>query len=629
MISISTHKVMAAEHKASIVTKDITIYVGQVSSFSRKEIFVSATDKNGNSVPFEDGHIGDAGNPVNVNKPGKYKIGLAYLDSKAGIKIFSMSTVTVKEDKSSLKTKDLILESGQSWTAADNLVSATDEDGNAIPYSDNRISGNGATIDTSKGGTYTFTYTYHGIVKDTHSSFKVTVKNPTSISSKDASYLLGEYWDLTARAKLLNSAKDGDTEIPYSSNRIVPIIPDTINNSIKNSRIDVLFDDNVTLTLDGSKSSSSKATAKYGNAIILRGYEKYYHDRDAAGAFALLNNNSSPIVVSTSGGSEDNEEIHSYFGGQNYVELAQYSMKNIATLDISKTNNEKINIKGDGDTLKQDFLDKWGTNRVLSVNYGDVIKAKEAEGKIGYSQDSTYIGLSKYKNPKEIFFEVTQNGFSPLSVNQLIPKKMTVAYGSKNTEIDSELKKTIDTDGNSDITVEKFSQYPDTTKVGNQIAKVLVSEKLTTTGKKVEYEYEIPVTVEGSLELSVPDSVNFGEYELGRSTELEWPASDKKIIISDTRNTPGWQLTVKIINSTNVGFPSKVYWKNLKNNNYRGLLSKQNPLASRTSEGVLNLTNLFDENEGIYIDYSAETSLREDSATFEWTLLSTSKEVTP
>ena len=43
----------------------------------------------------------------------------------------------------------------------------------------------------------------------------------------------------------------------------------------------------------------------------------------------------------------------------------------------------------------------------MSVNYGDVFKAKEAEGKIGYTQASNYTSLDTYQQPKEIFFEVT------------------------------------------------------------------------------------------------------------------------------------------------------------------------------------------------------------------------------
>ena len=70
-------------------------------------------------------------------------------------------------------------------------------------------------------------------------------------------------------------------------------------------------------------------------------------------------------------------------------------------------------ITANGDEKKQDFLDRWGSARAMSVNYGDVFKAKEAEGKIGYTQASNYTSLDTYQQPKEIFFEVTKNGYKP------------------------------------------------------------------------------------------------------------------------------------------------------------------------------------------------------------------------
>ncbi|MBW4169753.1 WxL domain-containing protein, partial [Enterococcus faecalis] len=56
------------------------------------------------------------------------------------------------------------------------FVSATDEEGKNLPWEDSRITKNGASIDTSKPGTYKITYTYKGKAKNIDSSFTVTVK---------------------------------------------------------------------------------------------------------------------------------------------------------------------------------------------------------------------------------------------------------------------------------------------------------------------------------------------------------------------------------------------------------------------------------------------------------------------
>ena len=65
-------------------------------------------------------------------------------------------------------------------------------------------------------------------------------------------------------------------------------------------------------------------------------------------------------------------------------------------------------IKANGDDKKQDFLNRWGASRTLSVNYGDVFKAKEAEGKIGYTQDSTYTSLNRYQQLRKKSFSKLQ-----------------------------------------------------------------------------------------------------------------------------------------------------------------------------------------------------------------------------
>ncbi|MDP0529603.1 cell surface protein, partial [Lacticaseibacillus paracasei] len=168
-------------------------------------------------------------------------------------------------------------------------------------------------------------------------------------------------------------------------------------------------------------------------------------------------------------------------------------MNNVNDLSLADQNPTKV-ITANGDEKKQDFLDRWGSARAMSVNYGDVFKAKEAEGKIGYTQASNYTSLDTYQQPKEIFFEVTKNGYKPLAINQLSSKKISVTQKDSQSTIAQQLQNTIDTKGNSNITIEKFSEYPDVDTAGEKTAKVLVSQTLSS-GKKVSYPYEVPVTV--------------------------------------------------------------------------------------------------------------------------------------
>ncbi|MFK5284250.1 hypothetical protein ACI3PL_32190, partial [Lacticaseibacillus paracasei] len=74
--------------------------------------------------------------------------------------------------------------------------------------------------------------------------------------------------------------------------------------------------------------SPGKATSTYGNAVVLRGFEAQNgveSERDAAGAFALIEENGDPKIVATSGAVNDNDQIHPKFPGETYAEAALFS----------------------------------------------------------------------------------------------------------------------------------------------------------------------------------------------------------------------------------------------------------------------------------------------------------------
>jgi hypothetical protein len=464
------------------------------------------------------------------------------------------------------------------------------------------------------------------------------VVNPGIIKSKDAIFVLGETWGALEQSRLFEYARENDgTNVPYSSLAIQPSFPLSITKAINNEnrRIDSLFNDNITMNFaskTGKSSSVSKGTVKYGNSIVLQGAE-FPTGRDAAGVFALLNNNASPIVVATSGGTYDNKNIHDYFSGDHYVEVDYYNMMNKTELDILDSSKIDFKINGDGDTKKQDFLNQWGVDRVLSVNYGDIVRTKEAEGKIGYTQDSTYTMLDSYLEPKEIFFEVTPKGYSPLMINQLTSKSITVPYGASKLDLNKQLINTIDTGSNSNILIEKFTQYPDTTVSGYQVAKVLVSQTLST-GKKIKCVYTVPIKVENDGTLTfkeLPSNLIFGEYQLGsQSAKLYWQG-DKDIIVSDNRKiNDGWTLEVRIVDESANDFDNYVSWVSPEDNSETNLKDWGTSIYKSINKGETNITKMWNKNHvGLVIDYSKASSIREDSANFEWVLLPTQNGVTP
>ena len=207
---------VTVEDKTSIKTKNSTIYRGQ--GWGQIDNFVSATDEAGQNVPFQDGRIQMQGaTAVEPSKPGVYKV--TYIFNGKFKQVKSESTVTVKEDKTSIKTKDNTLYVGQKWDPKDNFVNATDEDGKSIPWNDPRITKNGASIDTSKPGKHKIKYTFKGKVKNVDSEFTVTVKeDKTSIKTKDNTLYVGQKWD--PKDNFVNATDEDGKSIPWNDPRI-------------------------------------------------------------------------------------------------------------------------------------------------------------------------------------------------------------------------------------------------------------------------------------------------------------------------------------------------------------------------------------------------------------------------
>lgn len=206
----------AVDHSA-INTKDSDIYVGQ--QWKKENNFVSATDEDGKSVPLDDDRVIVKG-AVDTSKPNTYKV--IYSFRGKGKKVESTATITVKENKASLKTKDLTLYVGQPWKREDNFGSATDEEGNSIPYSDNRILVNETNIDISKpSGPTSYHYTYHGLDKPIDSYFTVTVKeNKASIQTEDLYFYQKEKWNSNLSAAFVAATDESGQPVPFSDHRI-------------------------------------------------------------------------------------------------------------------------------------------------------------------------------------------------------------------------------------------------------------------------------------------------------------------------------------------------------------------------------------------------------------------------
>ncbi|EFR94543.1 cell wall anchor domain-containing protein [Listeria innocua FSL J1-023] len=182
---------------SAINVHDSIIYTGD--NWGPIDNFDGAFDKEGSVIDFQNIKVEGF---VNSNQAGIYEVKYSY-DG-----VTSVAKITVKENKTNLKVKDATLSVGDKWSPKDNLVFATDKDGNELTVSDLEVEG---IVDTSKAGVYEITYK-NGSLSETA---KITVKDlnendQTSLEVKDSTLYVGDKWE--ANDNFISATdKDGNT----------------------------------------------------------------------------------------------------------------------------------------------------------------------------------------------------------------------------------------------------------------------------------------------------------------------------------------------------------------------------------------------------------------------------------
>ncbi|EEV38245.1 LPXTG-domain-containing protein cell wall anchor domain protein [Enterococcus casseliflavus EC20] len=186
------------EDLSTIDAKDSTIYVGD--EWHAEDNFVSATDKHGNALTFSEITVNGEVDTTNV---GTYEV--KYINGS----VSQTATITVVANQETVAAKDSTLYVGDAWTAADNFLSATDKDGNAVTIADVTINGE---VDTETPGEYQVIYR-NGKAEATAT---ITVlADQTSIKVKDSTLYVGDDWH--AVDNFVSATDKTGANVPFSN----------------------------------------------------------------------------------------------------------------------------------------------------------------------------------------------------------------------------------------------------------------------------------------------------------------------------------------------------------------------------------------------------------------------------
>ncbi|MFB8556913.1 bacterial Ig-like domain-containing protein [Enterococcus casseliflavus] len=186
------------EDLSAIDAKDSTIYVGD--EWHAEDNFVSATDKHGNAMTFSEITVNGE---VDTSKVGTYEV--KYMNGN----VSETATITVVANQETVAAKDSTLYVGDAWTAADNFLSATDKDGNAVTIAEVTINGE---VDTDTPGEYQVIYR-NGKAEATAT---ITVlADQTSVTAKDSTLYVGDDWH--AVDNFVSATDKTGVNVPFSN----------------------------------------------------------------------------------------------------------------------------------------------------------------------------------------------------------------------------------------------------------------------------------------------------------------------------------------------------------------------------------------------------------------------------
>ena len=141
------------------------------------------------AIPVEDGNTGywqNVGSGTVTNPAGEYVLTSEELMTNYTGAMADTYVWQKEPNYESILAKDSTLYLGETWDPQDNFISATDKEGNPIPFDMSMVSG---TVDTSVVGVTPITYTNGSAAQVIH----VTVKeNKESIQAKDSVIYVGD-----------------------------------------------------------------------------------------------------------------------------------------------------------------------------------------------------------------------------------------------------------------------------------------------------------------------------------------------------------------------------------------------------------------------------------------------------
>ncbi|EKJ8907058.1 hypothetical protein PJZ01_000867 [Listeria innocua] len=375
-------------------------------------------------------------------------------------------------------------------------------------------------------------------------------------------------------------------------------------------------------------------TVKWGSTVLLKGYGD-----DSVGAITLHQKDGNNVELTDSVGivrNPDEVQVHKSFIGESYYDVrllgVSDTVQKLTSLDPVTEYNSLAWAHGEANA--EAIINKFGdnSNGRQEAEVGNILEVTHAEANGRERLIVNEKETQENNGQNLVYYELTKNGFSPLRVNQLKTIKSEIPLFSSEQYLNQHIKDYIDLKGYSNIEAKEFSSFPKTNQAGEASGKIVVEETLKS-GKKVQWEYEVPFTVlEGSLALSVPKTLTFKEFSSSKYEQIiqRKYSGDLGLTIKDSRGggkQGGWHLTAKVQKSTTGIAPYLVFSKQGEADQplTDAATIYSQPKQEDVSEALeVKVSALWEKNEGILLKVPAKSKLESNktySETIYWNLV--------
>lgn len=501
-----------APQTPKIETKDIDYYVGE--TWFPGEGLITVTDEAGKPVSWGDKRLSADSNEETFTKPGNKLITYSYKNTYDNVNFETSQKVniTIKEDKSSIVTKDSIIKQGETWQPSDNFVSATDAEGNDILLNSVLISTNDASVDTSKPGKYELKYTNKGAPsgpKDSNFTVEV-IEEKLVVGTQSSDVFLGTSINDIHLDDFITKVEMGDKQLEnweYNAELVGNI--DTFLIGTKPLKIKVYLKDNPGKSVE----VSTEANIVWGSTLVIK--DNGLGRVDAS--VSLLHKDGSPYLNANQG---------SGFSGTTLTSRSEISVyqnseaEKVLTAHYETVGNTPSVLAGKWNTIFQDNAVKYGNVLRIHVN--------KWNGGANWKGNNTFISRNNTLITETVgydyaYYELTTSGYRLLRLNQLVVNnnqkvKLNTSKEEMNKNISDyiSLPEHIENPNNYRMEFESV----ETASSGNKKSTINVYETLES-GGEFKTTYEVAYTVYPEITESYYD-VDGKQIEQSQTTEFEY-----------------------------------------------------------------------------------------------------------